>query len=162
MNNFRLKKNNKINYFITGNSRKSVRWSAVPVSGLSRLCLKLRGEQGSGPEGVDDLCFHTYGEISPFWAAAPKGPVTYAFTQGKFLLLLRPPRTRYPNSSLEAQISALRPKSQPWGPNLNCQREKILHMCESIGHRPLWDHCSAPPSTSTTTCLSRARLPLTI
>ena len=32
---------------------------------LSRLWLKLRGEQGSGPEGVDDLCFHTYGEFSP-------------------------------------------------------------------------------------------------
>ena len=31
---------------------------------LSRLYLKLRGEQGSGPEGVDDLCFHTYGEFS--------------------------------------------------------------------------------------------------
>ena len=27
--------------------------------------MKLRGEQGSGPEGVDDLCFHTYGEFSP-------------------------------------------------------------------------------------------------
>ena len=24
----------------------------------------------------------------PFWAAAPKGPMTYAFTQEKFLLLL--------------------------------------------------------------------------
>ena len=43
------------------NSRKSVRWSAVPVPCLSRLCLKLRGEQGSGPKGVDDLCFRTYG-----------------------------------------------------------------------------------------------------
>ena len=30
---------------------------------LGRLCLKLR-EQGSGPEGVNDLCFHTYGEFS--------------------------------------------------------------------------------------------------
>ena len=47
------------------NSRKSVRWSAVPVPCLSRLCLKLRGEQDSGPEGVDDLRFHTYGEFSP-------------------------------------------------------------------------------------------------
>ena len=47
------------------NSRKSVRWSAVPVPCLSRLWLKLRGEQGSSPEGVDDLCFHTYGEFSP-------------------------------------------------------------------------------------------------
>ena len=46
------------------NSRKSVRWSAVNMPCLSRLCLKLR-EQGSGPDGVDDLCFHTYGEFSP-------------------------------------------------------------------------------------------------
>ena len=47
------------------NSRKSIRWSAVPVPCLSRLCLKSKGKQGSGPEGVDDLCFHTYGEFSP-------------------------------------------------------------------------------------------------
>ena len=47
------------------NSHKSVRWLAVPVPCLSRLWLKLRGEQGSGPKGVDDLCFHTYGEFSP-------------------------------------------------------------------------------------------------
>ena len=26
--------------------------------------MKLRGEQGSGLEGVDYLCFHTYGEFS--------------------------------------------------------------------------------------------------
>ena len=32
---------------------------------LSRLCLKLKREQGSGPERVNDLCFHTYGEFSP-------------------------------------------------------------------------------------------------
>ena len=32
---------------------------------LSRLCLKLKGNQGSGPEGVDDLCFNTYGEFYP-------------------------------------------------------------------------------------------------
>ena len=32
-----------------GNSRKSLRWSAVPVPYLSRLCLKLKGKQGSGP-----------------------------------------------------------------------------------------------------------------
>ena len=37
------------------NSRKSERWSAVPVPCLSRLWLKFRGEQGSGPKGVDDL-----------------------------------------------------------------------------------------------------------
>ena len=70
------------------NSRKSVRWSAVPVPCLSRLWLKLRGEQGSGPEGVDDLCFHTYGEFSP----SPSPPPLY------------PPS----NPSLEAQILASR------------------------------------------------------
>ena len=67
------------------NSRKSVRWSAVPVPCLSRLWLKLRGEQGSGPEGVDDLCFHTYGGFSPssppeFWASRPgSGPFSGDF-----------------------------------------------------------------------------------
>ena len=62
---------------------------------------------------------------SPFWAAAPKGLMTYAFTQGKFLLLLllllhTPPprfRPRDPTPSLKAQIPASRPKSQPQGPN---------------------------------------------
>ena len=29
--------------------------------------------------------------LVPFWAAAPKGPMTYAFTQEKFLLLLLHP-----------------------------------------------------------------------
>ena len=64
---FKKKYVNKIN------SRKSVRWSAVPVPCLSRLCLRLRGEQGSGPEGVDDLCFHTYGEFSPSSPPSPPG-----------------------------------------------------------------------------------------
>ena len=35
-------------------------------------------------------------------------------------------------------------------------------MCESIGHRPLRGRCPAPPSTSTTTYLGRAWVPLTI
>ena len=42
------------------------------------------------------------------------------------------------------------------------KEEKIPHMCESIGHRPLRGRCPASPSTSTTTYLSRARVPLTI
>ena len=46
-------------------SRKSVRWSAVPVPCLSKLCLKFEGKQDSGPKGVDDLCFHIYGEFFP-------------------------------------------------------------------------------------------------
>ena len=40
--------------------------------------------------------------------------------------------------------------------------EKIPHMCESIGHRPLWGRCPAPPSTSSTAYSGRARAPLTI
>ena len=40
---------------------------------LSRRCLRFRGEQGSGPEGVDDLCFHTYGEFSPSSPPPPPG-----------------------------------------------------------------------------------------
>ena len=52
-------------------SRKSARWSAEPVPCPRRLCLKLKGKQGSGPEGVDDLCFHTYGEFSPSPPSAP-------------------------------------------------------------------------------------------
>ena len=38
------------------------------------------------------------------------------------------------------------------------EEEKIPHMCESIGHRPLRGRCPAPPSTSSTTYFSRARV----
>ena len=43
---------------------------------------------GSGPEGVDDLCFHTYGEFSP---SSPSPPSSYP-----------------PPPSLQAHISAWR------------------------------------------------------
>ena len=43
------------------------------TSALSRLCFKLRGEQGSGPKGVGDLCFHTYKELSPPPGIGPLG-----------------------------------------------------------------------------------------
>ena len=58
---------------------------------------------GSGPEGVDDLCFHTHGGFSPPSPSPPQIPVL---------------------------------------------------LCLSL--------CPAPPLTSTTTYLSRARVPLTI
>ena len=46
---------------LKANSRKSVRWTAVPVPCPCRSCLKLRGKQGSDPKGVDDLCnFHEH------------------------------------------------------------------------------------------------------
>ena len=85
----------------TRNSRKSVRWSAVPVPCSSRLWLKLRGEQGSGPEGVDDLCFHTYGGFSPSSSPPPSSPPQPPF-----------PQPRGPYLSLKAHIPVLRPKSQ--------------------------------------------------
>ena len=37
------------------NSRKSVRWSAVPVA-PKLVYVRCEGETGSGPEGADDLC----------------------------------------------------------------------------------------------------------
>ena len=38
------------------NSRKSVRWSAVPVA-PKLVYVRCEGERGSGPEGADDLCW---------------------------------------------------------------------------------------------------------
>ena len=53
---------------------------------------------GSGSEGVDDLCFHTYGEFSPPTSPSPSYPPPS-------------PKPRGPYLSLEAHIPALRPKS---------------------------------------------------
>ena len=104
------------------NSRKSVRWSAVPVPCLSTLGLKLKGKQGSGPKGVDDLCFHTYGKFSPSPPStsvpAPqlRGPNSSPETQIPVLWPKSYPKG--PNPSLKAQVLAWRPKSQPRGPIL--------------------------------------------
>ena len=38
------------------------------------------------------------------------------------------------------------------------KEEKIPHMCESIGHRPLRGRCPASPSTSSTTYSGRTRV----
>ena len=74
--------------------------------------------------------------------------MTYAFTHmGDFLLLLllllllRNPLS----PSLEALILARRLR---YGLEEE-RREKIPHMCESIGHQLLRGCCPAPPSTST-------------
>ena len=53
---------------------------------------------GSGPEEVDDLCFHTYGEFSPS-SSRPSPP----------------------------QILVLWPKSQPRGPNPNLKAQVFVH-----------------------------------
>ena len=122
---------------------------------LSRLWLKLWGEQGSSPEGVDDLCFHTYGEFSPpplllelglearIWASRlGSGPQCW-------------------DLGLKAGIWALRLRSESEG-GWTEEEEKIPNMCESLCHRPLWGRCPASSSTSTTTYLGMTRVPLTI
>ena len=54
-----------------------------------------------------------------FWAAAPKGSMTYAFTHmGNFLLLRTPPPP-----SLQAHFSAWRPITQPRGPNSSLEAQ---------------------------------------
>ena len=45
-----------ISSFLLSNSRKSVRWSVVPVAPVG-MCVRYEGERGSGPKGADDLCW---------------------------------------------------------------------------------------------------------
>ena len=51
---------------------------------------------------------------------------------------------------------------QDWDLRGGAEEEKIPHMCESTGHRPLWGHCPASLSTSSTTYKGRAPVQLTI
>ena len=44
------------------NSRKSVRWSAVPVA-LKLVNVRYEGERGSGPKGANDLCLARIGVL---------------------------------------------------------------------------------------------------
>ena len=49
----------------------------------TRLCLLIQPLFGQQPKGVDDLCFHTYGEFClPFWAATPKQRADVLFDTG--------------------------------------------------------------------------------
>ena len=65
---------------------------------------------------------------SPFWAAAPKGPMTYAFTNAEFFppspsMSPPPPPASRPKFQPWTQISSLRPKFQPQrsNPSLEAQ-----------------------------------------
>ena len=67
---------------------------------------------------AETLLYHDF----TFWAAAPKGPMTHAFTYAEIYPPspappLPPPSPRGPNPSLEAQIPVSRLKSQPQGAN---------------------------------------------
>ena len=96
------------------NSRKSVRWSVVPVPYLSRLCLKLKGEQGSGPKGVNNLCFDTYGEFSP---PPPSGIGPFSW-----------------DLDLKAGIWSSRLRYGPGGWGRGIEEEEKIPLYENIGH----------------------------
>ena len=120
---------------------------------------------GSGPEGADDLCLHTWGKFF-LLGSGPEGVDDLKASRLKF-------QSRGPNPSLKAQVPALRPKSHLLGPNLKPggnwalrlgfgprgwdmgfeaeiwawrlggtkrkEKEKKtekIPLCESIGHRP--------------------------
>ena len=127
---------------------------------------------GSGPEGADDLCFHT-GEISPPSSTYPPPSRPKSQPPGSNLSLeAQIPALRLKslpqgsNLSLEAQIPALRFKSLPRGSNLSlvaqipASKLKSAHtdgrtneqtkvpLC-STGLRPLWGRCLAPPHSNT-------------
>ena len=69
---------------------------SVSLSLCLSVCLSFLG---SGPKGVDDLCFHIYWGFSP-----PSHPPLKSQSRG-------------PNPSLEAQTPVSRPKTQPQGLN---------------------------------------------
>ena len=47
---------------VKANSRKSVRWSTVPVP-LCEYVLMCDGERGSGPKEADDLCLVIFDDL---------------------------------------------------------------------------------------------------
>ena len=67
------------------------------------VVVEVEGKQGSGREGVDDLCFHTHGEFSPSpSSSSPPSPSPPLKSQ-----------SQGPNPSLKALIPVSRAKSQP-------------------------------------------------
>ena len=98
-------------------SPKGNMWSAIPVALLCMIVNWSKGKQGSGPEGVDDLCFHTYGEFSP---PPPPPPPSAPL-----------PQLRGPNSSPETQIPVSWPKSYPKGPNPSLEAQILAWRLKS-------------------------------
>ena len=52
-------------HILPSTSAKQVQWSVVDFWRVIQQVTISEAEQGSGPEGVVGLCFHTYGEFSP-------------------------------------------------------------------------------------------------
>ena len=80
----------------------------------------LKGEQGSGPEGVDDLYCHTYGELSPSspsTSASPPSPGSEALSLAMKLKF----QHRGTNANLAAQIIALKLNLQPGASNFRLE-----------------------------------------
>ena len=79
-------------------------------NGLVNKIKKLEGGQGRGPKGVDDLCFHPFGE---FYLSPPSPSPLKSQSQGPNPNL----KGGIPISRPKPQILDLRPKSLPGGPD---------------------------------------------
>ena len=94
---------------------------------------------GSGPKGVDDLCFDTYGGLSP--SSPSTSPPQIPVSRPKFQSLGSNPsleaQPKGPNSSLKVQILALRPRFLSWSPITSLEAEM---WALRLGFRPQdWD-----------------------
>ena len=148
--------------YATPHPAMSVRW--LVGRSVGRLVNWLVPFLGSGPKGVDDLCFHTYGEFSPPPpSSSPSSyPPSYPSLEAQISVSRPNSQSRGPNPSLMAQFLAWRLRFGPrgwdsgletgiWASRLGFEggtkkkkeeeEEKIPHMCESIGHRPLSGRC---------------------
>ena len=101
---------------------------------------------GSGPEGADDLCFHTWGNFSfssfffsSFSSVPPprlKPQSPNSSPEVHFPITLLGPLD--PNPSLKAQIPSPKPKFKAQGPNLslNLQIPMLRLKSQSQGSNP--------------------------
>ena len=104
--------------------------SFPPFLFLFSFSFSYRSFVSSGPEGVDDLYFHTYGKFSP---SSPSSPMSSLFQ----IPALRPKSQLWGTTPrLKDQIAAPRPKSQPQGPNHNPKLKIPAHRPKSQPQSP--------------------------
>ena len=107
-------------YLGRGTTNARVRCVFCLFFGYSRGAYTLLG---SGPEGVDHLCFHTYGGFSP---SPSTSPPSNSSLEAQIPVSRPKSQPLVPNPGLKTQILALRPKSQLQGPNLR-EEAQILN-----------------------------------
>ena len=93
---------------------------------------------GSGPEGVDDICFHTCGGFSPPSSSTFPPPTSNLSLDDQIPVLRPKSQPRGPNPCFEAQIPDLRPKSQPQvlNPSLKAQIPALRSKFQPWGPNP--------------------------